>query len=177
VLLGDAAHTAHFSIGSGTKLAMEDAIALADAVRSSPNDVPKRARRPTKRRAASTCRNCSAPRRQSLEWFENSERYSARPGALRVQPDDAQKRITYDNLRSATRSWSRVPIAWFEAKAGEGRDRARRRRRRSRRSAARARLPNRVVVSPMCQYSAVDGVPNDWHLVHLGSRASAAPAS
>ncbi len=171
VLMGDAAHTAHFSIGSGTKLAMEDAIALADAVVAHPASVPaallayEEARRldvMKVQRAAQT----------SLEWFENSERYQTQgPERFVFNLMTRSRRITYDNLRRrdpalvervdqavAREEGSPVgehtPPPAFTPFVVRG-----------------MRLPNRVVVSPMCQYSATDGVPDDWHLVHLGSRA------
>jgi anthraniloyl-CoA monooxygenase len=170
VLVGDAAHTAHFSIGSGTKLAMEDAIVLADAVAANGRDVRagiaayESARRLDVlkvQRAAQT----------SLEWFENSERYQQQtPERFVFNLMTRSRRITYDNLRRRDPALvARVDAA---VAAAEGQ--------RGERTAPPAfspfavrglQLHNRVVVSPMCMYSATDGVPNDWHLVHLGSRA------
>jgi anthraniloyl-CoA monooxygenase len=176
VLVGDAAHTAHFSIGSGTKLAMEDAIALAGALRVG-RDVPsalaayEAERRPQVeaiQRAAQT----------SLEWFEEAERYHGRlePVQMAFSLLTRSLRVSHDNLKARDPKLVATVDAWFAAKAATQSGRVV--------SAApppppmftpfRLRelvLDNRVVVSPMCQYSAEDGTPNDWHLVHLGSRA------
>jgi anthraniloyl-CoA monooxygenase len=169
VLMGDAAHTAHFSIGSGTKLAMEDSIALADAVRANPRDVRaalaayEAARRPqveATQRAAQT----------SLEWFEDVERYAGRldPVEFAFAMLTRSMRITHTNLKLRDPGFVARVDEGFAKKAG----------------AAAAippmfvplklrgmTIPNRIAVSPMCQYSAEDGTPDDWHLVHLGSRA------
>ncbi|MCC7382382.1 MAG: bifunctional salicylyl-CoA 5-hydroxylase/oxidoreductase [Deltaproteobacteria bacterium] len=174
VLLGDAAHTAHFSIGSGTKLAMEDAIALADALRVSAK-VPEALatyeamRRPqveSTRRAAQV----------SLEWFESAERYmKLEPVQFAMSLLTRSLRVTHANLKVRDPSFVEQVDRWFAgrafAQAGLQTP-----------SVApppmftplRLRelvLSNRVVVSPMCQYSAEDGTIDDWHLVHLGSRA------
>jgi anthraniloyl-CoA monooxygenase len=173
VLLGDAAHTAHFSIGSGTKLAMEDAIALHDALAARPESVSaalahyEAARRPEVARVQRAAQT-------SLEWFENSARYVGQdPLLFQFNLMSRSKRITYDNLarrdpalveRVAALVSSRaklakpVPPAFTPFRLGS------------------LELANRFVVSPMCQYSAVDGVPNDWHLVHLGARAQGGAA-
>ncbi len=176
VLVGDAAHTAHFSIGSGTKLAMEDAIALADAVKAH-RDVPAAlaAYDEERRRAVESTQRAA---QVSLEWFENTERYHGRlpPEQFAFSLLTRSLRVTHENLRVR------------DPKFVETVDRAV-----AEQAAAQARvpvrtqpppppmftpfrlrdlvLPNRVVVSPMCQYSAEDGTPNDWHVVHLGSRA------
>ena len=173
VLLGDAAHTAHFSIGSGTKLAMEDAIALAGVFRERGlADVPAALVEYEARRRGEATRLQRAAE-TSLEWFENSRRYlRQRPATFAFNLMTRSKRITYDNLRARDPLLvSRADRAFAEAHgraAGVGpvpppifqpfraRD---------------VELANRIVVSPMCQYSAEDGLPNDWHLVHLGSRA------
>ncbi|MCB9886556.1 MAG: bifunctional salicylyl-CoA 5-hydroxylase/oxidoreductase [Planctomycetes bacterium] len=168
VLLGDAAHTAHFSIGSGTKLAMEDSIALADAVVANSGDVPAALAAYEDARRIDVLKVQRAAQ-TSLEWFENSERYLGQsPERFVFNLMTRSKRITYDNLRLRDPEF----VARVEAVVAreEGSDRA----------AEPAflpfetrglRLPNRVVVSPMCQYSAVEGTPTDWHFVHLGSRA------
>ncbi len=170
VLLGDAAHTAHFSIGSGTKLAMEDAIALAWAFKTaSPTDgaadVLQRYEDERRAGVASTQRAAQA----SLEWFEDISRY------VRQDVDEfafnlltRSRRITYDNLRMRDAEFmDRVDEA-FSAKQ-EVSDA----RRPPMFHPFRLRgleLANRVVVSPMDMYAAQDGVVGDFHLVHLGSR-------
>ncbi|MEO7986359.1 MAG: bifunctional salicylyl-CoA 5-hydroxylase/oxidoreductase [Gemmatimonadales bacterium] len=175
VLLGDAAHTAHFSVGSGTKLAMEDAIALAaalDAERSIPDALAayEAARRP---QVESLQRAAQA----SLEWFESVERYhDTEPLQFAFNLLTRSLRITHDNLKIRDPSLVAQVDRWFSAEAAK----------QSGRTVTldpcppplftpyRLRdlvLPNRIVVSSMCQYRADDGLPNDWHLVHLGSRA------
>jgi anthraniloyl-CoA monooxygenase len=174
VLAGDAVHTAHFSIGSGTKLAMEDAIALRDAIVA----------RPTLQEALAAYEGDRLPKVESwqraaqvsLQWFEDTERY--------LKLDAVQfgfslltrsLRVTHQNLKERDAKYvaeiDRRVAAEASAQSGCApadadpppmftpfrlRDMV---------------LRNRVVVSPMCQYSAEDGVPNDWHFVHLGSRA------
>jgi anthraniloyl-CoA monooxygenase len=180
VLLGDAAHTAHFSIGSGTKLAMEDAVALAWAFRCVGDDVPAATlayeleRRPI---VESTQRAAQA----SLEWFEGIGRYVDQ-GRLQFAFNllTRSRRITYDNLRVRDPGFVEAVDATFAA-SGEGGAAAVDGAPGEEGSARppmflplRLRsleLPNRVVVSPMDMYSAVDGTPSDFHLVHLGSRA------
>jgi anthraniloyl-CoA monooxygenase len=173
VLLGDAAHTAHFSIGSGTKLAMEDAIALCDAFRMHGwTDVPATLRAYDDARRIDVLKLQRAAQ-TSLEWFERTDVHVRQtPIEFTFNLMTRSKRITYANLAK------RDP----QLVADAARDFARRNAvpvdpERSVHPPAFTpiemrgmRLENRVVVSPMCQYSAVDGVPNDWHLVHLGSR-------
>ncbi len=176
VLLGDAAHTAHFSIGSGTKLAMEDAISLASAIEAHPGidaalSVYEAERRPV---VASTQRAAQT----SLQWFEETERYFGRLEPLQFAASLLTRslRITHQSLKLRDPALIRRIDAWFAGKAAN-------------QSGVNAPaepppppmftlfrlrdlvLHNRVVVSPMCMYSAEDGMPNDWHLVHLGSRA------
>ncbi|MBL8920567.1 MAG: FAD-dependent monooxygenase [Myxococcaceae bacterium] len=174
VLMGDAVHTAHYSIGSGTKLAMEDAIALRDAfVAVGGFDVPKALARYEAERQPEVARLQKAAQ-TSLEWFENSARYTPlHPLQLTFSLMTRSKRITWDNLRTRDPRLVAQVDAWFADRAG------------SKRNSdgtpppplfaplklREVTLENRVVVSPMCQYSATDGVPDDWHLVHLGSRA------
>jgi anthraniloyl-CoA monooxygenase len=151
VLLGDAAHTAHFSIGSGTKLAMEDAIALAWAVKSDDIEAYEAERRPI---VESTQRAAQG----SLEWFEGIGRYTkqdARTFAFNLLT--RSRRITHGELRMrdpdfvATLTDTPPMFAPFRLRGLE--------------------LINRVVVSPMDMYSSIDGTPGDFHLVHLGARA------
>ncbi len=192
VLLGDAAHTAHFSIGSGTKLAMEDALALAACLHEQvPGGVAGRLavrdalvayedeRRPV---VASTQRAAQA----SLEWFENIGQYADQdPRQFAFNIVTRSRRVTYDNLRLRDPEFVAGLDRWFAAEAAGG-------------TAAggqaaggeaaggeaeprppmfqpfrlgRLELPNRVIVSPMDMYAARDGVPGDFHLVHLGGKA------
>ena len=168
VLLGDAAHTAHFSIGSGTKLAMEDSIALVKALVEQP-DVAKalvayeEERRPIVERTQKAAQD-------SLVWFENVKRYrDLEPTQFAFSLLTRSKRITYDNLKLRDMKFAGEMASWFARTASTPpstpamfapfklRDLV---------------LPNRVVVSPMCMYSAVDGAPNEFHLTHLAARAA-----
>lgn len=173
-LMGDSAHTAHFSIGSGTKLAMEDAIALVDAFRQTGlGDVPKALERYEDERWVDVIKLQKAAQ-TSLEWFENSARYMGQaPIQLQFNLMTRSKRITYDNLRLRDPELVRRVDDWFAKENGVDRDS-------SGKSPApmfapfklrSLKLENRVVVSPMCQYTAAEGLVHDWHLVHLASRA------
>ena len=178
VLLGDAAHTAHFSIGSGTKLAMEDATALAWALKDADDNVGEallsyeKDRRPI---VESTQRAAQA----SLEWFEGISRYVGQsPPQFAFNLLTRSRRITYENLTMRDADFMRRVDEDFHRQMGAEVPAAN--------GAAPAplrppmftpfklrgvELENRVVVSPMDMYSAVDGVPADFHLVHLGSKA------
>jgi len=176
VLLGDAKATAHFSIGSGTKLAMEDGIALYEAFRSTGG-----------RDVAAALAQFESQRREEVEktqhsadvslvWFEHVDRFwNMDPTRFAFGLMTRSKAITYDNLalrapqfvKQADRVVARdVRALGFDADTSQPlapmfqpfrlRELA---------------FQNRVVVSPMCQYSSQDGMPNDWHLVHYGSRA------
>ncbi len=175
VLMGDSAHTAHFSIGSGTRLAFEDAIALRDALAQS-KDVRtagaafELARKPiveSFQRAAHV----------SLTWFEDTERYfTLDPIQFGFSLLTRSFRVTHGELTRRDPIYATAVNRWFAAKA-------------SAQSGVKVPLDppppplftpfrlrgmlleNRSVVSPMCQYLAQDGLVNDWHLVHLGSRA------
>ncbi len=174
VLLGDAVHTAHFSIGSGTKLAMEDAIALVDAFREhGTRDVPKVLAAYQEARYVDVLKLQRAAQ-TSLEWFENSARYLGQhPELFTFNLMTRSKRITYDNLRRrdpelVARTAERFRIESGAPLQSDGRAPA------PAFTPLRLRgleLANRIVVSPMCQYSAQAGLVGDWHLVHLGSRA------
>lgn len=173
VLMGDAVHTAHFSIGSGTKLAMEDAIALHAALTAHGLDVERALEAYETSRKPETVRVQRAAQ-TSLEWFENSARYVSQPPTqFTFNLMTRSKRITWDNLRKRDPKLVHESDAQFAARHGTARNHdgsvppplfAPLKLR-------DLTLENRVVVSPMCQYSAKDGVPGDWHLVHLGSRA------
>jgi len=172
ILLGDAAHTAHFSIGSGTKLAMEDALALAACLHEQPSVDAALAAYEDERRpvVASVQRAAQA----SLEWFENLGQYvHQEPEQFAFNIITRSRRVTHDNLRLRDPEFAARMDAWFaghEKRRGMGsgevappmfqplrlRD---------------LELANRVVVSAMDMYSARDGVPADFHLVHLGGKA------
>lgn len=187
VLIGDAAHTAHFSIGSGTKLAMEDAAALAAVFREhgafTADEVPGLLGRYQQSRDEIAGR-LQTTAGTSLKWFEVMDRYMAQDAdTFSFNLMTRSKSITYGNLMMrdpalvgrlrdahATRAFAAAGLEPTLTKDGElpppaftplklgGRG-------------AELVLANRIVVSPMCQYSATEGVPNDWHLVHLGGRA------
>ena len=177
VLLGDAAHTAHFSVGSGTKLAMEDAVALGRALQRTPRgDVPAAlAAYEAERRPAVESLQRAA--QVSLQWFEDAERYmDLAPVQFAFNLLTRSLRITHDNLKLRDPSFVEGVDRWFAARTAEqsGRDMLLNPPPPPLFTPFRLRdllLANRVVVSPMCQYCAEDGTPNDWHLVHLGGRA------
>ncbi|MFQ5554125.1 MAG: FAD-dependent monooxygenase [Acidimicrobiia bacterium] len=173
VLIGDAAHTAHFSVGSGTKLAMEDAVALGQALGGGlpiadallEYEANRKPGVESLQRAAHTSR----------QWFESADRYvGAESEPFAFQLLTRSQRITLDNLRLRDPSLTERVETWFRSRQRHEADRPD--------DPATPpmfypftlrglRLPNRIVVSPMAQYSAVEGMPDDWHLVHLGSRA------
>jgi anthraniloyl-CoA monooxygenase len=180
VLMGDAAHTAHFSIGSGTKLALEDAIELARCFeRHGEQGLDGVLSAYQQARAVEVLKIQSAAR-NSMEWFENVGRYTQMaPEQFAYSMLTRSQRISHENLRLRDPAYVERYENWI-----------------AQRAFAQAGLPlprlgdgvsippmltpfrlrgtvlkNRIVVSPMAQYSAVDGVPGDYHLVHLGSRA------
>jgi anthraniloyl-CoA monooxygenase len=176
VLVGDAAHTAHFSIGSGTKLAMEDAIGLAEAL-AAHRDVPAAlaAYDEERRRAVESTQRAA---QVSLEWFETTERYHGRlaPEQFAFSLLTRSLRVTHENLRVRDPKFVETVDRWFAEDAATRTGRVVRTQPPPPPMFTPFRLremvvPNRVVVSPMCQYSAEDGTPSDWHVVHLGSRA------
>ena len=168
VLMGDAAHTAHFSIGSGTKLALEDAIDLAiefSAGLHSGMPMDEVLQHYEARRSVEVLKIQNAAR-NSTEWFENVGRYAG----MEVEQFaysllTRSQRISHENLRLRDAAWLEGYEAWL--------------------AGGKSAIPpmltpftlrgvtlkNRIVVSPMATYSAVDGVPQDFHLVHLGARA------
>ncbi len=172
VLIGDAAHTAHFSIGSGTRLGFEDAIHLANALNSN-TDMDQALEDYRETRTVEVLRLQSAAR-NSMGWFENLTRYThLEPMQFNYALLTRSQRVSHENLRLRDPAWLESMEQWFLNKStgqsqadGETvppmfvpfklRDMV---------------LKNRVVVSPMAMYSAVDGTPNDFHLVHLGARA------
>jgi anthraniloyl-CoA monooxygenase len=167
VLIGDAAHTAHFSIGSGTKLALEDAIGLAGALRRNPERARAFEEYEAERRIEVLRLQNAA--RNSTEWFENVARYaSLEPEQFAYSLLTRSQRLTHDNLRLRDGEYIANIEAWLSRRAGTAKPvppmfapfRLR-----------ELELANRVVVSPMAMYSCVDGTPNDFYLVHLGARA------
>jgi anthraniloyl-CoA monooxygenase len=174
VLMGDAAHSAHYSIGSGTKLALEDAIELARCFGAQP-DVRAALAAYQEARAIEVLKIQSAAR-NSMEWFENVERYSAMEAPqFAYSMLTRSQRLSHENLRLRDAAYVAGFEQWIARRACE--------------QAGVApphvqvlpmltpfklrgvTLKNRIVVSPMAQYSAVDGVAGDYHLVHLGARA------
>jgi anthraniloyl-CoA monooxygenase len=174
VLVGDAKATAHFSIGSGTKLAMEDAIALFEAFKTQPEvknaltvyDTARREEVEKTQHAANV----------SLAWFEHMKRYWAmEPPQFAFGVMSRSKQITWENLELRDPAFVKDIHGWFARKVrAQGFELDLENPPVPMFTPFRLRdmvLENRVVVSPMDQYSAVDGVPGDWHFVHLGSRA------
>jgi len=168
-LMGDAARTAHFSIGSGTKLAMEDSIALAKQLDAHASVDDALAAYETERKDASARIQKSA--HDSLMFFENVKRWYdvQSPLELTFNLLTRSKRITFDNLKMRDPKLVERVVAEYNEKRG-GADRARPPMFTAF-SLRGMHLENRVVVSPMCMYSAMNGTPNDFHLVHLGARA------
>ena len=168
ILAGDAAHTAHFSIGSGTKLGLEDAIELAEALHGGGGsaqalDEYEESRRLEVIKLQSAARN-------STEWFENVPRYARfAPQQFNYSLLTRSQRVSHENLRLRDSRWLKRMERWYS-----------RRETGSARAVAPMFVPyrikglelsNRVVVAPMDMYSAIDGVVDDFHLVHLGARA------
>ena len=173
VLMGDAAHTAHFSIGSGTKLALEDAIQLADAFqRLGGGDLRATLADYEAVRSVEVLKIQNAAR-NSTEWFENVRRYTAFEAeqfayALLTR----SQRISHENLRLRDRVWLEGYEAWLAARNAMPIDSGKPPPPMFLPFEVRGvRLANRIVVSPMATYSAEEGVPQDFHLVHLGARA------
>ncbi len=167
VLMGDAAATAHFSIGSGSRLAFDSAIALADYLHSEPTQEAAFQRYQEERRVE-VLRTQSAAR-NSLEWFEEVERYLDMPPVqFAYSLLTRSQRISHENLRLRDPVWLQGAEDWFQVRAGGTPGR----RPMFAPFALRGmRLENRVVVSPMAQYRAVDGCPTDWHFAHYTERA------
>jgi anthraniloyl-CoA monooxygenase len=168
VLLGDAAHTAHFSIGSGTKLALEDAIALAQSIQNKP-DLSTALHTYEEERKIEVIKLQNAAR-NSTDWFENVERYtSLEAEQFAYSLLTRSQRVSHENLRLRDKTYVTSLETWIAQKSGlppqpippmftpfQLRD---------------LTLPNRVVVSPMAMYSCHDGTPDDFYLVHIGSHA------
>ena len=171
VLIGDAAHTAHFAIGSGTKLGLEDAISLATHLNSDLNLAEALSAYQQEREVEALKLQNSA--RNAMIWFENAPRYVEKFDLKQFSYSllTRSQRVSHENLRLRDKSWLEDMEKHFASKAlGRVVDTP----------VAPMFTPfrlrdmvvaNRVVVSPMSMYSAIDGVPGDWHLVHYGSLA------
>ena len=170
VLLGDAAATAHFSVGSGTKLALESAISLANHLyeEKSYNDAFKKYE---EERKIEVLRLQSAAR-NSVEWFEDVERYlNLDPIQLKYSLLTRSQRISHENLRERDPIWLNEAEKWFQSQNNFKSNKNIRAPMFAPLKLRELQLKNRVVVSPMAQYKAIDGCPTDWHLVHYGERA------
>ena len=170
VLLGDAAHTAHFSIGSGTKLALEDAIKLAEVLNRPGLDRAQALAEYQAERSVEVLKLQNSAR-NSTEWFETLDRYLAFPPLqFAYSLLTRSQRVSHENLRLRDKAWLEGVERWFQTQAPDGADEiappmfAPYKLR-------EMRLCNRVVVSPMAMYSAKNGTPGDFHLVHYGTRA------
>lgn len=170
VLMGDAAATAHFSVGSGTKLALESAIALAHYLHTEPT-MPAAFQRYEAERRTEVLRLQSAAR-NSTEWFEDLERYlHLDPVQFNYSLLTRSQRISHENLRQRDKAWLESAEMWLEEKATGDKPNAARPPMFTPFRLREMHLKNRIVVSPMAQYRAVAGTPTDWHLVHLAERA------
>jgi len=170
VLLGDASATAHFSIGSGTKLALESAISLATNLVIEKNyklafEKYEDTRKLEVLRLQSAARN-------SVEWFEDVERYlNLDPIQLKYSLLTRSQRISHENLRERDPQWLNQAEKWFQSKAGVNSNEKVRAPMFAPFKLRGLELKNRIVVSPMAQYKAVNGCPTDWHFVHYAERA------
>ncbi|MFW2543655.1 bifunctional salicylyl-CoA 5-hydroxylase/oxidoreductase [Primorskyibacter sp. 2E107] len=170
VLLGDASASAHFSIGSGTKLALESAIALAEFIHSE-DSYEEAFKRYQDERRLEVLRLQSAAR-NSLEWFEDVERYlGLDPVQLNYSMLTRSQRISHENLRVRDKTWLESAERWFLSQSGVPASEPLRAPMFAPFALRDMRLKNRIVVSPMAQYKAQDGCPTDWHLIHYGERA------
>ncbi|AUQ99668.1 bifunctional salicylyl-CoA 5-hydroxylase/oxidoreductase [Phaeobacter inhibens] len=170
VLLGDASATAHFSIGSGTRLAFDSAIALAEFITTEPTLEQAFVRYQDERRL-DVLRLQSAAR-NSLEWFEEVERYlDMDPVQFNYSLLTRSQRISHENLRLRDADWLASAEKWFQETAGAPADAATRAPMFAPYKLREMQVKNRIVVSPMAQYKAKDGCPTDWHLIHYGERA------
>jgi anthraniloyl-CoA monooxygenase len=170
VLMGDAAATAHFSIGSGSRLALDSAIALATYLDTEPTLEQAFVKYQDERRL-DVLRLQSAAR-NSLEWFEEVERYlDLDPVQFNYSLLTRSQRISHENLRLRDPEWLASAERWFQTQAGVPGDAPLRAPMFAPFRLRDMALANRIVVSPMAQYKAVDGCPTDWHFVHYAERA------
>ncbi|MEQ1489772.1 MAG: bifunctional salicylyl-CoA 5-hydroxylase/oxidoreductase [Terricaulis sp.] len=184
ILMGDAAHTAHFSIGSGTKLAIEDAIKLAQVLHGSKALADALAEYHAERQIEVLKLQNAA--RNSTEWFENIDRYSnLEPLQFTYSLLTRSQRVSHENLRVRDSAFLDSVERWFWDRGSSdphalssNTDAGLKTRGPSAPpmfaplQLRELTIPNRVVVSPMCMYSAIDGEVNDFHFVHYGARAS-----
>ncbi len=172
VLMGDAAHTAHFSIGSGTKLALEDAIELNRSIRACNNNLTAALVHYQEVRSVEVLKIQNAAR-NSTEWFENVARYARfEPEQFAYSLLTRSQRISHENLRLRDAAWLEGYERWMADMAGAPVAGARSCPPMLTPYTVRGiRLKNRIMVSPMAMYSSVNGIPGDFHLVHLGARA------
>ena len=175
VLLGDSAHTAHFSIGSGSKLALEDAIALDLQLAAHAGNVGAALSQYQAERTVEVLKLQNAAR-NSTEWFEHVDRYATlAPEQFAYSLLTRSQRISHENLRVRDAAYVGAFERWFAQQSGltVAPDAAAPPAIFTPFTVRGVTLPNRIVVSPMAQYSATnDGMPTDWHLVHLGARAT-----
>ncbi len=170
VLLGDASATAHFSIGSGSRLAFDSAISLATLLHEE-DDMQSAFVRYQEERRLEVLRLQSAAR-NSLEWFEQVERYlDLDPVQFNYSLLTRSQRISHENLRLRDPEWLKSAESWFQTQSGAPADAPVRAPMFAQFQLRDMALENRIVVSPMAQYKAVDGCPTDWHLIHYGERA------
>jgi len=170
VLMGDAAATAHFSIGSGSRLALDSAIALATYLDTEPTLEQAFVKYQEERRL-DVLRLQSAAR-NSLEWFEEVERYlDLDPVQFNYSLLTRSQRISHENLRLRDPEWLASAERWFQTQAGVPADAPLRAPMFAPVRLRDMALVNRIVVSPMAQYKAVEGCPTDWHFVHYAERA------
>ena len=175
VLIGDAAHTAQFSIGSGTKIAMEGAIALAQSL-GEENSVDRAISAYESKRQMEVAR-LQRSALVSLQWYEHARRFNAmEPAQYAFNFLTRSKGVTYENLTLRDPDYGAGVNQWFadlvnkELGFNVPTDPSPAPMFTPFRIGPMV-VPNRVMVSPMCQYSADDGTPNDWHMVHLGGMA------
>jgi len=171
ILLGDAAHTAHFSIGSGTKLALEDAIKLAEVLNRPVLSLEAAMDEYVAERNLEVLKLQNSAR-NSTEWFETLHRYlHFEPLQFAYSLLTRSQRISHENLRLRDREWLEGVERWFWKRATDGRSNKTAPPMFAPLKMREMRLENRITVSPMAMYSAEDGTPNDFHFVHYGERA------
>ena len=169
ILIGDAAHTAHFSIGSGTKLALEDAIKLAEVLNRPGLPLAQALEEYQAERSLEVLKLQNSAR-NSTEWFETLDRYlDFEPWQFAYSLMTRSQRISHENLRLRDSEWlGQIERSFWQRATGKAKAAPPMFAPLSMRD---LRLENRIVVSPMATYSAVDGTPGDFHLVHYGARA------